>query len=78
MNHNDPRVEYPDLFKLPVDERLQLVAELWDSIAEEKKHDTTPVSEAVALELRERLAHYEAHPESALTWEEVQRQARED
>ena len=78
MNHSNPRVKHADLFKLPVDERLYLAEELWDSIVAETKDDGTPVSEAVALELHKRLAHYQAHPESGLSWEEVQSQLRKD
>jgi hypothetical protein len=51
MNHSNPRAEYPDLFKLPVDERVQLAEELWESIVAETKDDRTPVSEAIALAL---------------------------
>jgi hypothetical protein len=51
MNHNDPRVKYPDLFKLTVDERVRLAEELWESIVAETKDDRTPVSEAIALAL---------------------------
>lgn len=75
MNH---RSEYDALFRLPIAERLELVHDLWDSIAAEKETSGAPVSEALAQELRERLAEHEANPESGLSWEEVQRQSRED
>jgi putative addiction module component (TIGR02574 family) len=76
MNHSDPRAEYPDLFKLPVDERLQLVEELWDSIAADAAK--RPLPDAVITELRERSARYDANPDSAIPWEEVKRQLQED
>jgi putative addiction module component (TIGR02574 family) len=58
-----------DLLGLPVSERLQLVEDLWDSIAE--------VPEAIALsenqrtELDRRLAAYHEAPEAGSPWNEV-------
>ena len=55
---------------LPVSERIQLVEDIWDSIAEE-----TPValqlSAADKVELQRRLAAHQADPSSSIPWEEV-------
>ncbi|WP_198414766.1 addiction module protein [Piscinibacter terrae] len=68
--------EFAALFELPVAERLELVEDLWDSIADEI--DAQPVPEAVVRELRERMARYDANPESGIPWEEVKRRLREE
>ena len=71
----NPHPEFEALFRLPVAERLQLVEDLWDSIAAEREHE--PVPEAVLAELIESKARHDADPASALSWEEVQRRLRE-
>ena len=63
------------LFELPVEKRLQLVHDLWDSIADEGP--TLPVSDVLIEELPRRKALFDANPESGLTWEDVKRMARE-
>ena len=52
--------------KLSVEERLVLVEELWDSIAE-----ATPLSEAQRAELDRRLEEHKKNPENAVPWETV-------
>lgn len=61
--HRDPA--YTALFALPVAERLQLVEDLWDSIAAEQ--EAAPVSPEVVTELRERMTRYDANPSSGLS-----------
>lgn len=46
------------LSKLPIDERIKLVEELWDSIAAEQK--ALPLTEEQKIELDRRLDAYEA------------------
>jgi putative addiction module component (TIGR02574 family) len=72
MQH-DPA--YADLFALPLAERLQLVEDLWDSIAAEQ--EATPVHPEVANELSERLARYDANPSSGISWEDAKRRLRD-
>ena len=56
--------------ELPISERVQLVEDIWDSIAEE-----TPVSlqlsAADRAELQRRLAAHKADPSSSIPLEEV-------
>lgn len=59
-----------DFHALPVSERLQLVTDIWDSIAAETPGDFT-LSEADDAELRRRLAAHEAEPSSSVPWEQV-------
>ena len=56
-----------DIDRLSVAERLNLVEELWDSIAA-----ATPLTDAQCAELDRRLADHEANPDDVVSWEEVQ------
>lgn len=67
---NDLREE---LFKLSAAERLELVEELWDSIAAEREHEPFPLSDAQREELERRLHELDEHPERARPWEEVRK-----
>lgn len=67
---------HAELFKLPLAERLQLVEDLWDSIAAERKSE--PVSPEIVTELRKRKARYDANPASGIGWEEVKRRLRDE
>lgn len=66
--------EFAPLFKLGIAERIQLVEDLWDSIA---RDDTQPsVSDEKRDELRRRKKRFLEHPASGRTWEQVKQQAR--
>ena len=65
-----------ELRKLPISERLQLVEDLWDSIAEDSPGDGLPVTPELAAELDRRLAEFEADPSSALPWDAVRERIR--
>ena len=52
--------------RLSVEERIELVEEIWDSIAE-----ATPLTEAQRRELDRRLQDHEANPDDVLPWEVV-------
>jgi len=58
-----------DLLGLPVAERLQLVEDLWDSIAEVP--EAIELSEDQRTELDRRLEAYHEDPESGSPWNEV-------
>lgn len=62
-----------ELLKLSTDERLQLVEDLWDSIAADAAADPQrlPISEAQQLELRRRSAAYRENPAAARPLEDV-------
>ena len=66
--------EFEPLFKLARAERLQLVEDLWDSIAQEDA--ALPVSDEKREELRRRKVRFLAHPNSGRTWEQVKQRAR--
>lgn len=58
-----------DLFNLSVSERLQLVEDLWDSIAADSA--SIPLTAEQREEIDRRLAEHDRSPETALPWEEV-------
>jgi putative addiction module component (TIGR02574 family) len=66
--------EFAPLFKLSRAERLQLVEDLWDSIAQEDAE--SPVSDLKRDELRRRKERFLQHPSSGRTWEQVRHRAR--
>jgi putative addiction module component (TIGR02574 family) len=57
------------ILKLSLAERIQLVEDIWDSIAESP--EALPLTAAQEAELDRRLADHEANPESGRSWEEV-------
>jgi len=61
-----------EIRKLPVAERLHLVAEIWDSILEDP--DLLPVSAELVRELQTRLNAHKADPASAVPWEVIDRE----
>jgi putative addiction module component (TIGR02574 family) len=65
-------LEFQHLEELPLAERLQLVEDLWDSIAETQRDDL-PVPEWQKAELLRRREEYARNPESAQPWSEVKR-----
>lgn len=53
----------------PVDDRIRLIAAIWQSIEVERKD--VRLSEAQLKHLDRRIAAYEANPDDVLTWEEA-------
>ncbi|MBA3589520.1 MAG: addiction module protein [Methylibium sp.] len=60
-------VSYKDL---PIPERIALVEDIWDSIAEETAGGL-PLSPEQRDELHRRLAEHRADPASGIPWEQV-------
>lgn len=59
-----------EYMKLSISERIQLVEDIWDSIAAEAP-DTVELSQAQKAELHRRLAAHHADPSTAIPWEQV-------
>ncbi|HTQ15660.1 MAG TPA: addiction module protein [Rhizomicrobium sp.] len=59
-----------DIFKLSIAERIQLVEDLWDSIAAESGK-LPPLTAEQRARIDRRLAEHEKDPSSALDWETV-------
>ncbi len=64
-------VDLDELRRLPVADRLQLVEDLWDSIAAEAPDEALPLTPELAAELDRRLAEHRADPAAARPWPEV-------
>jgi putative addiction module component (TIGR02574 family) len=58
-----------DYRKLPIPERLQLVEEIWNSIAEDAK--VLPLTDDQRAELDRRWAEHERDPSTAIPWDQV-------
>ena len=63
-----------DLSALPIDDRLQLVQLLWDSIPAEAE---VTVSDDQQIELNRRIAAHDADPESAISREDLERRLKD-
>ena len=59
-----------DVLALPVEERLRLVEEIWDSIADEV--EASPLTDAQRREVDRRWAAHMANPQAAIPWEQVE------
>ena len=58
-----------DYKKLSIAERLQLVQDIWDSIADDT--EALPLTDAQKAELDRRLEQHRSDPDSAIPWEQV-------
>ena len=58
-----------DILELSVSERLQIVEDIWDSIAVEA--DDLPLSEEFRSELDRRLDAFEENPDEGVRWDEL-------
>jgi putative addiction module component (TIGR02574 family) len=55
--------------RLPVEERLALVEDIWDSIAADSA--ALPLTDAQRAELDRRLAEHVTNPDDVVPWEEL-------
>ncbi|HKI33917.1 MAG TPA: addiction module protein [Gemmataceae bacterium] len=65
------RDRFPEICQLGVEEKLQLVQDLWDDIADHHA-DEIPIPEWVWEEVERRHEKYLADPTSGLTWAQVE------
>ena len=69
------RDRFPQIFQLSVEEKLQLVQELWDDIAGHHA-DEIPIPQWQLQELERREANYLKDPTAGSSWEEVKERIR--
>jgi len=63
-----------EITALSIEDRIDLVQAIWDSIAAEQAYpDLTEVQQQ---ELDRRIADHEANPDNVLTWEEIKASLR--
>jgi putative addiction module component (TIGR02574 family) len=55
--------------RLPIEERLTLVEEMWDSIAADNA--AVPMTDAQRIELQKRIEEDDAHPDDLIPWEQI-------
>ena len=55
--------------RLPLEERLALVEEIWDSIAADS--NAVPLTESQRTELQKRMEEDDANPGDTVPWEQV-------
>ena len=60
--------------ELSLDERIILVQEIWDRIAEDRQ--SLPLTEAQRAVLNQRLEAHENNPEQVIAWEEIKSKYR--
>jgi putative addiction module component (TIGR02574 family) len=63
-----------DVLKMTVPERIRLVVDIWDTIAEVP--ESVDLSESQKAELDRRLDAYHLHPEVGAPWGEVRERIR--
>jgi putative addiction module component (TIGR02574 family) len=60
--------------RMSVNDRLQLLHEIWDSL--ESEMEQSPLTDAQRSELDRRTAALDANPADVIPWEEVEARAR--
>jgi len=60
---------FADILELSVAERLQLVQDIWDSIAQVP--ESLELTEEQKIELERRRNEYLANPDSLISWDDV-------
>lgn len=55
--------------RLGIEDRLELVEQIWDSIAADSA--AVPLTDPQRMELDRRIADHEAHPDDVVSWEKV-------
>lgn len=71
---SEPNLE--SVFKLPVDERIRIVEEIWDSVANDAPQ--VQLQPWQAEELDRRIAEFKENPTEGLPWAEVKRRVMGD
>ena len=71
VDSDDVFITVNDLLDMPVADRLRLVEDLWDSIAEVP--EKVELSDAQRKELDKRLEKYHRDPEAGSPWEDVKK-----
>jgi putative addiction module component (TIGR02574 family) len=61
------------MLKLPAEEKIRLIGELWDSLDEARIPELTAAQKA---ELERRVRRHRLHPEEAVPWEDVMSELR--
>lgn len=63
-----------EITTLSIEDRIDLVQAIWDTIAAEQAYPS--LTEAQQQELDRRIADYETNPDDVLTWDEIKASLR--
>jgi putative addiction module component (TIGR02574 family) len=61
----------PEIFELPIAERIELAQELWESVLDHP--EALPLTEAQKAELERRWQALEADPDAGQSWESLKK-----
>jgi putative addiction module component (TIGR02574 family) len=64
-----------EIVALSIEERINLVQDIWDSIAADQAY--SDLTDLQKQELERRTADYEANPDNVMTWEAVKASIKE-
>ena len=67
-----------ELLKLSVAQRLELVQELWDSIAADCEREPYPLTDHHRQDLEQRLAEADTDPKGGAPWQEARERIRHE
>jgi putative addiction module component (TIGR02574 family) len=67
-------ISIADVLRLPVAERIQLVEDIWDSIA--SVPEAVPLTDAQRRELDRRIKAYHLDPRAGSPWSQVRKRIR--
>lgn len=63
----------PDILALPIADRVELVARIWDSIAEDAAIGLSDEDRRI---LEQRLAEHQQNPDQGISWQTLKKQLR--
>lgn len=68
------KVDLSEILRLSVDERIDVVQQIWDSVAADT--DAVPLTPEQAEELDRRLEEHDRNPEDVVEWSEAEKRIR--
>lgn len=69
------KVDLTEILRLPVNERIDVVQEIWDSVAADT--EAVPLTPEQAEELDRRLEEHERTPDDVVEWSEAEKRIRD-
>jgi putative addiction module component (TIGR02574 family) len=69
------KVDLSEILRLPLEERIDVVQEIWDSVAADT--EAVPLTPEQAEELDRRLAEHEQNPDDVVEWSVAEKRIRD-
>jgi len=70
-------IDIKEIKKLSVEERILMVEEIWDSIAEDTASEKLQISEEEKKKILDRFEEYKSGKQKTYSWDEVKMYAKE-